>query len=154
MSNRPTSRTRAKNGQFSSRTSNVEKLCSRCGGSETSQWRTGTDGCLLCNACGIKLWRKNKNAKGSRAESRGAAPYGSSANLSLAGASSSSARRDLNNGTQSMRDLRLHSRQPAPSSSSSQRPVELPPISSLFKSAETSRRPKEKFSLRRLLNPE
>ncbi len=159
MSSRPTSRTRAKNGQFSSRTGNVEKFCSRCGGNETSQWRTGNDGCLLCNACGIKLWRKNRNAKANRAD-RNTAPFGSSANLTLSGAGSSASRRDPASGTQSMRDLRLHPRQhqqhhhhhqqtlpPSPSQP-------LPPISSLFKTAETARRPREKFSLRRLLNPE
>lgn len=47
-----TRRTRGKNGRFESSSDPRNRSCVGCGTSETTQWRTGSDGTILCNPCG------------------------------------------------------------------------------------------------------
>ncbi len=53
-----TTRTRGPTGRFASLAPTNDRLCALCGRTETSQWRTGSEGQRLCNACGIRCQRK------------------------------------------------------------------------------------------------
>lgn len=149
MSSRVTSRIRAKNGQFSSKTNHMIRCCSKCNSTETSQWRTGTDGSLLCNKCGIRLWRRNRNAKAARNEKRDQISSTPSTRFgnSTDGSSSSFA---------SFAGI-IRQREIKPPISSTRVKTEhkpLPPISSLLKSSEIKPPPRRNVcSLHSLLNP-
>lgn len=61
-----TTRTRGPTGRFASLAASVDRLCALCGRTETSQWRTGSEGQRLCNACGIRCQRKPSSSNSFR----------------------------------------------------------------------------------------
>ncbi len=63
MADRPTTRIRASNGQFSSSRKSGKRRCADCRATSSAQWRTGSDKRTLCNACGIRITREAKRMK-------------------------------------------------------------------------------------------
>ena len=70
MADKPTTRVRAKNGQFASTRKSRKRRCADCRTTKSTQWRTGDDKRTLCNACGIRIAREVRRINGEPSTSR------------------------------------------------------------------------------------